>query len=97
MRAHPLHDAYWRSKEIELEAIEVPAYVVASWSDQGLHTRGTLEAYKRIGSKEKWLEVHGRKKWHYYYEPSRVEKQRQFFDHYLRKPGNVGPRVAAEC
>jgi uncharacterized protein len=91
VRAHPLHDAYWRSKEIELEAIETPAYVVASWSDQGLHTRGTLEAYKRIASKEKWLEVHGRKKWHYYYEPSRVEKQRQFFDHYLRERGSVVP------
>jgi hypothetical protein len=91
VRAHPLHDAYWRSKEVELEAIETPAYVVASWSDQGLHTRGTLEAYKRIASKEKWLEVHGRKKWHYYYEPSRVEKQRQFFDHYLREPGSVVP------
>jgi len=91
VRAHPLHDAYWRSKEIELEAIETPAYVVASWSDQGLHTRGTLEAYKRIGSQEKWLEVHGRKKWHYYYEPSRVEKQRQFFDHYLRKPDALVP------
>jgi uncharacterized protein len=91
VRAHPLHDAYWRSKEIELENIEVPAYVVASWSDQGLHTRGTLEAYKRIGSREKWLEVHGRKKWHYYYEPSRVEKQRQFFEHYLRTPGNIVP------
>jgi hypothetical protein len=100
VRAHPLHDAYWTSKEIELEAIEVPAYVVASWSDHGLHTRGTLEAYKRIASREKWLEVHGRKKWHYYYEPSRVEKQRQFFDHYLRQKPATGvgawPRVLLE-
>ncbi len=100
VRAHPLYDAYWASKEIDLEAIEVPAYVVASWSDQGLHTRGTLEAYKRIGSREKWLEVHGRKKWHYYYEPSRVEKQRWFFDHYLQhKPGaslESWPRVLVE-
>ncbi|HEY6922488.1 MAG TPA: CocE/NonD family hydrolase [Steroidobacteraceae bacterium] len=99
-RAHPLHDAYWISKEIDLESIEVPAYVVASWSDQGLHTRGTLEAYKRIASREKWLEVHGRKKWHYYYEPSRVEKQRWFFDHYLQcKPGTSiasWPRVLVE-
>ena len=100
VRAHPLHDAYWTSKEIELEAIEVPAYVVASWSDHGLHTRGTLEAYKRISSREKWLEVHGRKKWHYYYEPSRVEKQRQFFDHYLKQEPDTGvsawPRVLVE-
>ena len=87
VRAHPLHDAYWTSKECDLEAIEVPAYVVASWSDHGLHTRGTLEAWKRMRSKQKWLEVHGRKKWAYYYEPSHVEKQRQFFDHFLKRPG----------
>jgi len=86
VRAHPLRDAYWTSKECDLEGIEVPAYVVASWSDHGLHTRGTLEAYKRMRSKQKWLEVHGRKKWAYYYEPSHVEKQRQFFDHFLKKP-----------
>jgi uncharacterized protein len=90
-RAHPLHDAYWKSKESELEAIVVPAYVVASWSDQGLHTRGTLEGYKRISSPEKWLEVHGRKKWSYYYQPSSVERQRQFFDHYLKQHSTLVP------
>ena len=91
VRVHPLHDAYWASKECDLEAIEVPAYVVASWSDHGLHTRGTLEAYKRMRSKQKWLEVHGRKKWAYYYDPPRVEKQRQFFDHFLKQPGVAVP------
>jgi uncharacterized protein len=90
-RAHPLYDAYWASKECDLEAIEVPAYVVASWSDQGLHTRGTLEGWKRIGSKQKWLDVHGRKKWAYYYEPANVEKQREFFEHFLRERGTLLP------
>ncbi|HXR90478.1 MAG TPA: CocE/NonD family hydrolase [Steroidobacteraceae bacterium] len=92
VRAHPLYDAYWASKESALESIEVPAYVVASWSDQGLHTRGTLEAHRRIASREKWLEVHGRKKWHYYYEPSRREKQLLFFDHFLKAPGTAVPQ-----
>lgn len=99
MRAHPLYDEYWQSKEHDLEGIEVPAYIVASWSDQGLHTRGTLEAFKRISSKQKWLEVHGRKKWHYYYQPSSVEKQRLFFDHYLKDgddPVIDWPRVQLE-
>ena len=90
-RAHPLHDAYWLSKECDLEAIEVPALVVASWSDQGLHTRGTLEGYKRISSRHKWLEVHGRKKWHYFYRPESREKQRQFFDHFLKHRAAVLP------
>ncbi len=83
--AHPLHDAYWISKECDLEGIEVPAFVVASWSDQGLHTRGTLEGYKRISSRQKWLEVHGRKKWEHYYQPASVTRQRQFFDQFLQQ------------
>ncbi len=90
-QAHPLYDDYWRSKENALEQIEVPAYIVASWSDHALHTRGTLEAYKRIPPGQKWLEVHGRKKWHYYYRPESVEKQRQFFDHFLKAQGAVVP------
>ena len=99
MLAHPLYDAYWESKQQDLEAITVPAYVVASWSDQGLHTRGTLEVFKRMSSKQKWLEVHGRKKWHYFYLPSSVEKQRTFFDHFLKGNDDAvlgWPRVQLE-
>jgi predicted acyl esterase len=84
IRAHPLMDAYWHSKEIDFEAIELPAYVVASWADQGLHTRGTLEAYKRIASKQKWLDVHGQKKWAHYYRPESQARREVFFDHFLK-------------
>jgi len=80
---HPFYDAFWASKVADHSKITVPAYVVASWSDQGLHTRGTLEAYKRM-SGPKWLEVHGRKKWAYYYEADSVRRQQAFFDHFLK-------------
>ena len=96
---HPLWDDYWETKAAQLERIEVPAYVVASWSDQGLHTRGTLEGFKRITSEQKWLEVHGQKKWEYYYRPDRLEKQRQFFDHFLKGTDDAvlsWPRVLIE-
>ncbi len=82
-RQHPFFDAYWQSKAPDLSKIEVPAYVVASWGDQGLHTRGTLEGFKQISSKRKWLDVHGRKKWETFMRPEWVEKQRAFFDHFL--------------
>jgi predicted acyl esterase len=82
--AHPFFDSYWKSKAPDLSRITVPAYVVASWSDQGLHTRGTLEGFKQISSAQKWLEVHGRKKWQYYMQPESVAKQRAFFDHFLK-------------
>lgn len=82
-KAHPFFDAYWASKAADLSKITVPAYIVASWTDQGLHTRGTLEGFKRIASEQKWLEVHGRKKW-YYYAPESVKRQQVFFDHFLK-------------
>jgi predicted acyl esterase len=91
VQAHPLWDAYWASKECDLEAIETPAYVVASWSDQGFHTRGTLEVFKRIRSREKWLEVHGQKKWAHYYRPESRARQREFFDHFLKVRGTTVP------
>ncbi|NEK85122.1 CocE/NonD family hydrolase [Blastococcus saxobsidens] len=97
--AHPFYDSFWESKSARLEEIRVPAFVVASWADQGLHTRGTLEGFRRISSAQKWLDVHGRKKWAYYYEPEQVERQRAFFDHFLlgRDTGiESWPRVRAE-
>ncbi len=83
-REHPFFDAFWKSKAADFSTIRVPAYVVASWTDQGLHTRGTLEGFKKIASAQKWLEVHGRKKWAYYYDPESVRRQREFFDHFLK-------------
>lgn len=97
--AHPLIDDYWRSKELDLEGICQPAYVVASWSDQGLHLRGTIEAWRRMGSAEKWLEIHGQKKWAHYYRPDSRARQLAFFDHYLRdRPTSLAawPKVRIE-
>jgi putative CocE/NonD family hydrolase len=87
-REHPLLDAYWQDKVPALEDIRVPMYVCASWSTQGLHTRGTLEGYKRAGSQKKWLEVHGRKEWEIYYSREALERQRRFFDHFLKGEDN---------
>jgi putative CocE/NonD family hydrolase len=84
MREHPFFDEFWASKAADFAKIRTPAFVVASWSDQGLHTRGTLEGFKRIASEHKWLEVHGRKKWAYYYEPQNVARLQVFFDHFLK-------------
>jgi predicted acyl esterase len=81
---HPFYDEYWASKAADLSQIEVPAYVVASWTDQGFHSRGTIQAFREMSSKQKWLEVHGRKKWEYFLENDSVERQMQFFDYALK-------------
>ena len=50
--AHPLFDDFWASKAAPLSQVTVPAYVVASWSDQGLHTRGHVRGVRpdRLGA-----------------------------------------------
>jgi uncharacterized protein len=83
-KRHPLFDDYWASKNADLSKITVPAFVVASWTDHGLHARGTIEGFRKISSSDKWLLIHGRKKWWHYYQKENVEKQRQFFNRFLK-------------
>jgi predicted acyl esterase len=96
---HPLDDSYWWAKQTALEQVVVPALVCASWSDQGLHTRGSFEAFVRISSPDKWLYTHGRKKWETYYCAEAVATQLHFLDHYLKGQDNGWrdtPRVRIE-
>jgi predicted acyl esterase len=68
----------------DLSSIEVPALICASWSDHGLHSRGSLEAYKKISSGQKWLFTHGRPKWSTYYSEEALEFQKRFLDYFLK-------------
>ena len=88
---HDIMDEYHESKRAEnLSAVTVPAYVVADWGDFGMHTRGTLNGFTSISSKQKWLEVHGQKKWQYFYQPSSLLKQEAFYQKFLKgEPSEV--------
>ena len=73
---------------IDLPAIKVPALIAATWSDHGLHTRGSFEGFKRISSGHKWLFTHGRGKWDVYYSDEALAYQKDFFDHFLKRDDN---------
>lgn len=84
---------------IALEEITVPALIAASWSDHGMHTRGSFEGFKSISSQQKWLYTHGQPKWDVYYSPEALEMQTAFFDHFLKGEDNgfdKRPRVRIE-
>lgn len=74
---------YWQDKRAQVEQIDVPAYIVASY-DNMAHTQGTFEAYARIGSREKWLRIHNTMEWPDFYEPQHVQELLAFFDHFLK-------------
>jgi predicted acyl esterase len=80
---YPLMNAYWEDKKPKLEQINVPAYVVASYTNP-LHVRGTFEGFRKMSSKDKWLRVHNTGEWPDYYTPAHVEDLRRFFGHYLK-------------
>ncbi len=63
----------------------MPALVCASWSDQGLHTRGSLEGLRRISSEQKWLYTHGCGNWETYYRSEAQAVQLRFFDFFLKE------------
>lgn len=74
---------YWEDKAARVENIEIPAYVVASYTNS-VHTHGSFAGFRRMASKEKWLRVHNTSEWFDYYTPENVEDLRCFFDHYLK-------------
>lgn len=82
---HPYFDEYWQSKIPRLERIRCPAYIVCSWGDNGIHTRGTLNAYKEISSRvnDVYLEIHQLQKWEMAATEESLLRQKAFLDTFL--------------
>jgi predicted acyl esterase len=84
---YPLINELWANKIPEFERINVPAFVVASYSNT-LHTAGTFRAWRRLASADKWLRIHNSQEWPDYYDEANVEDLRRFFDRYLKDIDN---------
>lgn len=82
--AHPFHDAFWDDKTQRLADIDVPAYVVADWTDAQVHNPGTMDGWAGISSTRKWLEINGRSKWARFVEPEHADRLRMFYDTFLQ-------------
>ncbi len=83
-KRRPLRDAWWTARDRDIEKIDVPALVCASFSDHCLHSRGSFEGFRRISSEHRWLYTHRGPKWAAYYSPEGLAVQEQFFGHFLR-------------
>ncbi len=83
-RRHPLRDDWWRALVPDLEKITVPALICGSFSDNNLHSRGSIRGWEHVASTGKFLYTHRGGKWATFYAPEACAAQLRFFDRYLR-------------
>jgi uncharacterized protein len=86
-----LRDEWWQAVVPELGRIEVPILVCGSFSDNNLHSRGSLRGFERVGSSERFLYTHRSGKWATFYASGPLQAQLDFFDRYLRGRDAVPP------
>jgi hypothetical protein len=76
---HPLRDDFWQSLAPDLSAITVPMLVCGSFSDNNLHSRGSIRAFTNGGSTHARLYTHRGGKWATFYSEEALAQQLKFF------------------
>ena len=82
--------------EVDFSSIEVPLLTCASWSAQGLHSRGAMNGFLRSASVHKHLYTHGRHEWTVSNSLDALEYQRHFYERYLLDSDIEVPPVRLE-
>ncbi len=77
-RRHPLRDAFWESLVPDLSRIDVPMLVCGSFSDQALHSRGSMRAFAAASSPHARLYTHRGGKWSTFYSEQALREQLRF-------------------
>jgi putative CocE/NonD family hydrolase len=80
----PLRDEFWHSLVPDLSKIEVPALICGSFSDNNLHSRGSMRGFEQINSADRHLYTHRGGKWTMFYSESALDTQLAFLDRQLR-------------
>jgi uncharacterized protein len=84
IKAHPLDDAWYRSRSVDWSRVKVPLLSAGSWGGNGFHLRGNIEGFMRAASPQKWLEMHALEHWTHFYTDYGVALQKKFFGHFLK-------------
>lgn len=93
----PLRDDWWQTLVPDLARIEVPILICGSFSDNNLHSRGSLRGFQQVGSSERFLYTHRSGKWATFYSPPALDAQLAFFDRFLRQRKVAhAPRIRLE-
>lgn len=97
LHEHPLYNSFWDNMAAKLENIKIPTYVCAGYSH--FHLRGSMEGFRRIKSRQKWLRMHRDFEWPDFNKPENIADLQRFFDRYLKNENNgweMTPKVRIE-
>ena len=83
-RKHPLRDAWWEAITPDLSKIRVPILECTSFSDDNLHSVGSMRAFQHAGSEDRHAYAHRGPKWATFYGEEARQTQLAFFDRHLR-------------
>ena len=96
LEKYPFINEYWeKEKRAKFTPIDIPAYFAASYSSC-VHPYGTLRAWSRVASKQKWLRIHNTQEWPDQQTPKYRDDLRDFFDHFLKGEDNGWPERTAK-
>ncbi|KAI1517507.1 X-Pro dipeptidyl-peptidase C-terminal non-catalytic domain containing protein [Pyrenophora tritici-repentis] len=79
---------YWEDKRAEIEKINIPTYIVASYSSF-VHTMGSIRGWMQIKTKDKWLRWDPYQEWYDLWAVKEsIDELASFFDCYLKGEKN---------
>lgn len=95
---YPFADCdYWKDKEPIWKNITQPVYITACWNH--FHLRGSINGFRKVKSKKKWLRVHRNFEWPDAYSNENLQDLENFFARYLKLERNgweLTPKVRIE-
>ena len=77
---------YWKDKDPIWKNITIPVYATACWNH--FHCRGSIQAFRKIKSRKKWLRCHRDFEWPDAYNNKNLQELERFFDRYLKEENN---------
>jgi len=93
-RKYPLMNGYWQDKIPDFSKVRIPIYATAGMSH--FHLRGSVQAFRKAKSRQKWLRMYRDFEWPMSYKPEALEDLKRFYDRYLKDIHNgweMTPRV----
>lgn len=78
---HEYDDEFWAHLRPDISRINVPMYVVASYTT-GLHSVGSVQVFRDVPIKEKWLRFHDSQKWFDIADQKNLDDLQAFYDAY---------------